>query len=138
MVRARLRIRTYAMLCVYATWGICTWMARRFEPLPLSTPALALAARSQRLLSRRAAPQIFVYGRLIYTLMGEKSEASFVQSWGVAMGIENATGFKEVLTGALQAAVIAMLLEPFLARGPARPARPVSRATRPCLRRCGA
>ena len=35
---------------------------------------------------------IFVYGRLIYSLDGAKSEASFVSSWAIALGIENASG----------------------------------------------
>ena len=38
---------------------------------------------------------IFVYGRLIYQLLGSKSEAAFVESWGIAIGIENASGFQE-------------------------------------------
>ena len=61
-----------------------------------------------------AGPQIFVYGRLIYALEGAKAESSFVASWGIALGIENASGFQEVLTGAIKAAVIAALLEPLV------------------------
>ena len=55
---------------------------------------------------------VFVYGRLIYTLRGAKSESAYVQSWGIALGMEQGAGFQDVLTEACKAALIAMLLEP--------------------------
>ena len=61
---------------------------------------------------------IFVYGRLIYSLEGSKGEASFVQSWGIAVGLEQGNGFQELVNSAIKGAVIALLLEPFIVRAP--------------------
>ena len=57
---------------------------------------------------------IFVYGRLLYNLLGSKAEASFVSSWAIALGLENASGFQDVVAEAAKAALIALLLEPYL------------------------
>ena len=57
---------------------------------------------------------IFVYGRLLYTLRGAKSEAAYVQSWGIALGMDQGMGFKDVAVEALKAAVVAALLEPYV------------------------
>ena len=35
-----------------------------------------------------------MYGKLIYSLYGAKTENSFVKSWGMGLAIENATQFQ--------------------------------------------
>ena len=35
-------------------------------------------------------------------------------SWAIALGVENASGFQDVLTSALEAALVAALLEPYV------------------------
>lgn len=54
---------------------------------------------------------IFVYGRLIYDLLGAGSETAFIKSWFTGIGIDNATQFKDIVVEGLKVALILMLLE---------------------------
>lgn len=54
---------------------------------------------------------IFVYGRLIYLLLGSGAEQEFTKTWLTGLAIENATQFQDVLKEAVKAALILAFLE---------------------------
>jgi hypothetical protein len=60
-----------------------------------------------------------VYGKLIYSLYGDKTEKAFVQTWGIGLAIENATGFVDIAKEAAKGFVVLLLLD-MLIKGPAR------------------
>ena len=62
---------------------------------------------------------IFVYGKLIYTLYGSKTEEAFVKTWGIGLAIETATGFQDIAKEGLKGFLSLLLLDMFLT-GPAR------------------
>ena len=62
---------------------------------------------------------IFVYGKLIYTLYGSKTEEAFVKSWGMGLAIETASGFKDIAQEGAKGFLILLLLD-MLLTGPAR------------------
>jgi hypothetical protein len=54
---------------------------------------------------------IFVYGMLIYKLLGDEAQQSFARSWGVSYGMNTASEWKDVVTEAMKGAVILAFLE---------------------------
>ena len=81
--------------------------------------ALAIRARIERVLGLFGTYAawallswfIFTYGLLIYELLGIATEASFVKSWLIALGVENARQWQDILRAALQAAVLMFVLD---------------------------
>ena len=79
----------------------------------------ALARRALRVLSvlwAYAAMAVLcwfslTYGLLIYNLLGKDQEAAFANSWGLAVGIDNAKQWRSVAQTALVAAFELLLLE---------------------------
>ena len=58
-------------------------------------------------------------GKLIYNLYGEKTENSFVKSWGTGLAIEQVESFQELLQESAKALLVLVLLDLFIT-GPAR------------------
>lgn len=52
-----------------------------------------------------------MYGRLIWDQLGPSGEDSFVTSWLVALGVDNASQWRDVLKEALQGAAVVLLLD---------------------------
>ena len=81
--------------------------------------ALAIRARIERVLGLFGTYAawallswfIFVYGLIIYNLLGSSTEASFVRSWLIALGVENARQWQDILRAALQSAVLMFVLD---------------------------
>jgi hypothetical protein len=59
---------------------------------------MSVAAHPQRIHMLTSAAHhnrfIFAYGLLLYQLLGDDAEASFVRSWGVSYGLNAATEWK--------------------------------------------
>jgi hypothetical protein len=53
----------------------------------------------------------FAYGRLIYDQLGRRAENSFVQSWLVALGVDNAGQWRDILKEAAQGAALLLVLD---------------------------
>jgi hypothetical protein len=54
---------------------------------------------------------IFAYGRLIYDQLGKSAENSFVTSWLVALGVDNASQWRDILKEAAQGAALLLLFD---------------------------
>lgn len=54
---------------------------------------------------------VFVYGLLVYNLLGPRAETDFVQSWLVALGVDNASQWREVLQDAIKAGALLFLAD---------------------------
>ena len=54
---------------------------------------------------------IFTYGLLIYNLLGSSTESSFVRSWLIALGVDNAKQWQDILRAALQSAALMFVLD---------------------------
>jgi hypothetical protein len=54
---------------------------------------------------------IFVYGRLVYDQLGMSAEDDFVRAWLVALGVDNAAQWKDVIIEALRGAAFLLLLD---------------------------
>lgn len=57
---------------------------------------------------------IFVYGLLVYKLLGVNAEREFVRGWLTGLGLDNLNSFRDVLKEALKVLIIVALVEPFL------------------------
>jgi hypothetical protein len=51
------------------------------------------------------------YGKLIYDQLGLRAEADFVRSWLVALGVDNAAQWRDMLQEALKGAALLLLLD---------------------------
>ena len=54
---------------------------------------------------------VFVYGALVYDLLGEAAETAFVKSWGVGVGVGQVQEFRALLVSAAEAVLALTLLE---------------------------
>ena len=54
---------------------------------------------------------VFVYGALVYDLLGEAAEKAFVTSWGVGVGVGQVQDFRSLLISAAEAVLALTLLE---------------------------
>ncbi len=54
---------------------------------------------------------IFVYGKLIYQLLGTKAEERFVRTWGVGIGLGQAHEARDLVVNVLQVALALTILE---------------------------
>jgi len=54
---------------------------------------------------------VFVYGALVYDLLGDAAERSFVTSWGVGVGIGQVQDFRALLVSAAEMVLALTLLE---------------------------
>ncbi len=54
---------------------------------------------------------IFVYGMLIYQRLGPASQEEFARTWGIGVGLDNVQQWRDVAQEAVQAAVVAVLLD---------------------------
>ena len=54
---------------------------------------------------------IFAYGRLVYDQLGMGAEASFVRSWLVALGVDNAAQWRDILHQAIKGGIILIMLD---------------------------
>ena len=113
------------VLAVYAAWGIMVWMVRS-RTKPSSAPLLharraargarahvhvPLAARAAAEPCPRSDRQIFVYGELIYKLLGERVEGAFARSWMTGLGVDQAVQWQDVAKGAAESAALLLLLD---------------------------
>ena len=62
---------------------------------------------------------IFVYGKLIYNLYGQKTEEAFVKNWGVGLAIEQAQSFQELVRDGFKAVLVLVVLD-LIITGPGR------------------
>ena len=67
--------------------------------------------RSQLWLLPQNAPGARRYGKLIYLLMGDRAELSFVLTWLQGLAVENAAALKDVASTAAQTILSALVLE---------------------------
>ena len=51
------------------------------------------------------------YGKLIYDLVGPAEEAGFAREWGIAVGLDNAAQWKDVVNEAVQSTLKLLLLQ---------------------------
>lgn len=75
------------------------------------TPHVASTRPSNHLLARPHPRFVFVYGLLVYNLLGTRAETDFIQSWLVALGVDNASQWREVLQDALKAGALLFLAD---------------------------
>jgi hypothetical protein len=54
---------------------------------------------------------IFAYGRIVYNLLGIRAQESFVQSWLVALGLDNATQWKEIAKEAWKGGLFIIIMD---------------------------
>lgn len=97
----------------YIAWAIMAWMVFVYGRLIYNL----LGTRSTRLADRDLSTvQLLVagFGFAAFCCAGPGEEISFVRAWLIALGIDNATDFKEVVQQALKTVLIFVLLEPFI------------------------
>jgi len=63
---------------------------------------------------------IFAYGRLVYNLLGPKATADFTASWGIGIGMGQVSDMSDGLKAALEAVLIATILESLWLRSNSR------------------
>ena len=54
---------------------------------------------------------IFTYGKLIYDLIGPAEEAAFAREWGVAVGLDNAAQWQDVIQEAVSSTLKLLVLQ---------------------------
>jgi hypothetical protein len=85
--------RGVGIAATYLCWAIFAWVrcVARFLRSPAVAPAVARAALTLRV---ACAQVIFVYGALLYRLLGAAAQESFTRTWAIGVGISQATQFK--------------------------------------------
>jgi hypothetical protein len=99
--RAKRRLTAVGLGGVYLVWTIFVWRVSRAARGP--APCTALMHLRCRF--------IFVYGMLIYKLLGAEAEQSFATSWGVSYGVGAAAEWQEIAKEAAKGVVILAILE---------------------------
>ena len=54
---------------------------------------------------------IFVYGKLIFQMLGPKAESRFVESWGIGIGLNQVQEARDLLSSVLQVVLAMTVLE---------------------------
>jgi hypothetical protein len=110
-------VGTYICWAVFAWCVACGGVHRRCMHINLCASSLGRrrqlrsACSHAPLLAPSRARFIFIYGMLIYKLLGDEAQQSFARSWGVSYGMNAAGEWKGILEEALKGAVILAILE---------------------------